>query len=306
MHEQANTMRKQTVILFGILTAIVLVISYVLLSRSFLPQSIMNRNANIINNFDNNIRSVIEHAEPIYFPKELDPAEKNRATKVPILMYHDVVAEKPEVYDGNKLFVEDFRAQMKYLVDNGYRTLTLEEFDQFYRSEIELPKKVVMLTFDDGFKTIKDVIEPILIEYNLHAISFVIGEKSMNEPMYFMDTAGMQELKQRNFVEFQSHSYGLHNWTDKSRGMVETASLEDIVADKQLLEGVVGNDVSFFCYPFGHSGGTAQEYLLGAGYRYAVTIEDGIATRKTDAMQLPRVRINANTTLEQYAARLIV
>lgn len=238
-----------------------------------------------------------------YKPLPLNLENDEMALEVPILMYHDIIPTELPEYDGNKMLVDTFKEQLQYLSEQGYRTLTIEEFDKWYRGEIEVPKKSILLTFDDGFRSIKDLVEPLLIEYNFHVVSFVIGEKIV-EP-YFVNQTEITEIGKRNFVEFQSHSFAMHNWAGNKRGAIETIGATDGAADNEKMKPIVGT-AKMFCYPFGHGDGGAQEVLKESHIPYAVTTAPGLATRGTDPLALPRVRMNAGVSLKQFIANIDV
>lgn len=90
---------------------------------------------------------------------------------VPVLMYHHVLPEGGFITTP----VEIFRKQMEMLVEEGYRTLSLEEFYRFKKGELSV-KKGVVITFDDGWRDNYYYAYPILKELNLRAIIFVVTE----------------------------------------------------------------------------------------------------------------------------------
>ena len=67
-----------------------------------------------------------------------------------------------------------FERQCRYLASNGYKTLSADEFLHTMRRPGPLVKKTVVLTFDDGLKTVWTVAYPILKKYNLKAVCFLI------------------------------------------------------------------------------------------------------------------------------------
>ena len=97
------------------------------------------------------------------------------ATKIPILTYHKIVPAGTE-FDSGLLIAEDtFDAEMKYLHDNGFTTLTLDEFYDWYTGKTEVPEKSVVVTFDDGYYGTYYLAYPIIKKYDLAATVFCIG-----------------------------------------------------------------------------------------------------------------------------------
>jgi peptidoglycan/xylan/chitin deacetylase (PgdA/CDA1 family) len=88
---------------------------------------------------------------------------------VPILCYHNL---GPEAKGRLLLAASKFDEQMRYLKTNGYRVISLAEFIEFTRLGRQLPKKSVVLTFDDGYRSFKQYAYPILKELGFTATLF--------------------------------------------------------------------------------------------------------------------------------------
>lgn len=92
-----------------------------------------------------------------------------QARKLPILMYHHV-STRPGLVT---LSPQTFREQMKWLAESGWKTVTSSELEHFYRGGY-LPRKSVMLTFDDGWLDNWFQVFPVLQEYKLNVHIFLI------------------------------------------------------------------------------------------------------------------------------------
>jgi len=137
--------------------------------------------------------------------------------KAVVLCYHQLVIRKPVF--NSELNIEDFRAQMKYLADNGYTTLSLAEFKNCL-AQRSFPPKSVLITFDDGYKTFYTLAYPILKEYRLKAavfpvVSFTPGLErriTWGEHLRFYHLRAM--LEDSDLIDVGSHSYDLHYRTE--------------------------------------------------------------------------------------------
>jgi len=96
-----------------------------------------------------------------------------KALSVPVLMYHHVSSHKGALVT---ITPENFESHARFLADEGYKTLTLDEFAAFKKGRLELPKKSVLITFDDGWIDNYLVAYPILKKYSLRATIFVITD----------------------------------------------------------------------------------------------------------------------------------
>ena len=97
--------------------------------------------------------------------------KKSFDNAIPILAYHDVL-ENPK-FDTD-ISIKNFEKQMKYLYDNGYKTLSLDELYEWKKGK-EIVGKKVIITFDDGKESFYTTVAPILEKYDMKAIVFVVG-----------------------------------------------------------------------------------------------------------------------------------
>ena len=87
---------------------------------------------------------------------------------LPILMYHSILENK-EQKDALYLPKNVFKNQMKYLSENDYNVISLEEAAKMVQKGMDFSKNTVVLTFDDGKKDFYSHVYPILKEYGFHA-----------------------------------------------------------------------------------------------------------------------------------------
>ena len=75
--------------------------------------------------------------------------------------------------------ISEFEKQMKYLADNNYQCLSMEDVEAYYHGKKEVSKKAVCLTFDDGYKNFNTIVKPIIknIICKLQTLSLVIKQK---------------------------------------------------------------------------------------------------------------------------------
>ena len=97
----------------------------------------------------------------------------------PVLNYHQVNNKFSTVLTMKPA---NFDEQMKYLHDNDYHSITLEQFDAYMRGEGDLPDRPVLITFDDGYVDNYEEAYPILKKYNMRGTIFLI--------INLMDTPG--------------------------------------------------------------------------------------------------------------------
>lgn len=222
-----------------------------------------------------------------------------RPQSIPVLAYHDFDLAENINYKKKNMFVDsvdNFEKQMKYIYKNNYKTLSMEEFYCWKKRKCELPKKSVLITFDDGYKSIYEHVYPILKKYNLKGTSFIIGdtitEKAVSNGNYLSWEEIEEIQKDYSDLEFHSHTYGLHK-KDGNIHYVKLKSNKELKKDTQKINSRL--DTNYIAYPYGaHTDEyikilKEQDYKLGFIY-YAPFIR---AKKEHNDFQVPRVTIDS-------------
>lgn len=188
---------------------------------------------------------------------------------IPILGYHGVVEdqEKKLNYAHNTYFmsVSELEKQFAYLHDHQFQTLTMNEVNEYYHQQKQVPEKCVCITFDDGYKNFLTLVKPLLQKYNLKATCFVIGHKAISDnPLYLQK----DELINDDYVQFYSHSYDLHHIAHlPKQKLIETLSVKEIQQDFLNNENIVSSD--YFAFPYGVTSSNAKQYLASSQVKLA-------------------------------------
>ncbi len=222
------------------------------------------------------------------------PAPPGSGWRAPILMYHYIrVNPDPNDRLGFNLSVppDEFDRQMRYLAENGYQTVS---FDQIYDPGQPLPKKPVLLTFDDGYADAYTAAFPILQRYGFKA-TFYIVTSFINKPRY-LTTDQIQQMAAAG-MSFGSHSISHSILTDLSAARVES----EVRQSRVELERLLGRPVLDFCYPSGRVNAAVQAAVSRAGYRSATTVSYGVASSTGDQLLLPRFRVYGGLNLAGFA-----
>ena len=217
---------------------------------------------------------------------------------VPVLNYHQINDR-----DENALTVhtDQFEAQMKYLADNGYHTITPEEMIAAWDNGTALPDKPVIITFDDGYADNYRCAFPILQKYNLRGTIFLISDFIGTYPNY-LTWAQVDEMQESGLIDFESHTLS-HEQLD-STSPEETWNQLD--GSKKALEWHLHKEVNFLAYPCGSYDKELQQMVKKAGYKGAFTVNFGLADKWENHYILDRVPIFGctNHTLMRFKMRL--
>ncbi len=215
--------------------------------------------------------------------------ENRNADAVPVLVYHGVTRESGKIEDPTEeISLENFTQQMLALKKEGYRTVTLREFEDFLEGKIELPDRSFLLTFDDGIKTSYYNSDPLLQALGFKAIMYVItAHSTTNEKSpYYITREEVLEMAATGRWDIQSHGRNDHNlikinkegkrghfmtnkkWLDRENRLENDKEyreriIQDLTDSKRDIEDLLGNTVTSYAFPFGDYGteSTAGEIL---------------------------------------------
>ena len=209
------------------------------------------------------------------------------AESVPVLVYHGVLGGNPDSNNGEATNIElsNFWNQMKTLKENGWQTVSIQDFYDFKRGVKSLPAKSFLLTFDDGRKDSYYPTNPILKALGFHAVMFVIDQYSLEENSdYYLTREELVSMSKSKEWELQSHGYSSHSeYTIDSLGntahffsnklwLPELSRIEtekefidrirnDLEKSKVDLEDAINKRVTAFAFPFGDYGEGAVNFL---------------------------------------------
>ena len=171
---------------------------------------------------------------PYFFPK-----------KYAVLTYHDFTTKTPE--NNMQKNIDEFKKEMKYLKKHNYKTLTLKDVECYMNKKCDLPRKSVLITFDDGWKNEYELALPILKEYDFNAVIFYLGEKIDKSDPNFISQDELEIIK--DFDE------GVRKYFDKAdiiKGYLEVTNRKGIIEEFPITTisiGVVEVDEGRFSNP---------------------------------------------------------
>jgi len=174
-----------------------------------------------------------------------------RVSGIPVLMYH-IFCAGPQTRDRMTVHAADFSKQIEWLRNNGYQTLTLNQFLQHVEGKLErsqLPKKPILITVDDGYRSTFDIALPILKKNEFTAIAFIathLVPANANDDTFVMAKEHLQAWVQAG-MDIALHSHAHQNY----RKITADAALEDLRIAEQLLSEWQVPFHPVIAYPFG-------------------------------------------------------
>lgn len=201
--------------------------------------------------------------------------------KIPILMYHSISDDDP----NNNLLVPPsmFEEQMAWLEANEFTAMDLDEaLDAMETGKV--PKRPVVITFDDGYSDNYTSAFPSLKNHGLKATFFVITDGV--DDGYYMSSEMLKEM-QSNGMSIQNHTAN-HLELDK---LSREDAYDTIKRGQDFLRNNIGSDANYLCYPVGKYNSETIEIEKELGIKAATTTQGGISSIGDGLYQLKRVRI---------------
>lgn len=226
--------------------------------------------------------------------------ETRRRIRVPILMYHYVSVPPPGA-DAYRLDLSvapgQFAAQLAWLRDNGFTSVTLDDVYAALTEGRPLPPRPVVLTFDDGYADAYQHAFRLLRQYGLTGTFFVVTDWLDSARPGYLTWDQAREMAGAGMA-IQSHSRSHPDLTD---GCDYDCQVYQILGSVQTIEAEIGVRPRFFCFPGGRYDASALSVLSAVGIVGAVTTHAGTLHVTDRPLELARVRVRGTTTLSEFA-----
>ena len=219
---------------------------------------------------------------------------------VPILMYH-VTTEPPAGAPFPDLYVTraEFADQMQALADAGYVAVTQREAWAAWHEGGPLPRRPVVISIDDGYRSNYLYARPVLRRLGWPAVlNLKVG--NLAEPDYGLSERMVRALLADGW-ELASHTIDHPDLTT-----VDAAALRrEVAGSRRALQERFGVPVDFFCYPAGRYDDRVVAAVEAAGYLGATTVEPGLAAPDpAGRFALRRVRVSNGRSGASLVAEL--
>lgn len=234
---------------------------------------------------------------------------------LPVLMYHHV-SPKPGLITCSP---ENFRAQMAWLAKTGWKTLSTAEFESVLKTG-DIPKKSVLVTFDDGYLDNWVYAHPVLQEFGQRATIFLItgwigdgpcrphaGQAAAPDvPTHkqamaaaadgklddaFLRWSEVEAMRIAGTFDFHSHTHSHTRWDRRLADQTtrDAALADDLNASRATLAARLGTASPHLCWPQGYFDAAYQRLAKEAGFTHLYTTEPGVVRADVELTRLPRL-----------------
>lgn len=212
---------------------------------------------------------------------------------LPVIMYHSVCNKEPSDYVVTPLQLD---SDLDWLSTHGFQAVSAQQLIDYTHGKGELPKKPVLITFDDGFYNNLSAALPIIEKHDMCAVVSIVGRYTDDyaaadphaELYSYLTWNDVSELAATGRIEIGSHTYDMHS---RSKGRQGCAKLPDESAEeyasvlrtdlgllKTELHSNCGIVPVVFAYPFGALSRESLPVLRDSGILMTLTCRDGLNT----------------------------
>ncbi len=230
--------------------------------------------------------------------------------RLPVFVYHQVAPDLPDRHHSLFMSPDLFERQIKWLAKQGFTAIRPSDWLAWRREGIPLPRKPVLLTFDDGFAATAEHAFPILRRYGFTAAVFVVtghigGQNEWDEGIGWGPHKLMTAEQIRKWAA-EGIEFGAHSRTHPDMRELDPPRLEEEVkGSRDELAAIVGAPVTSFAYPYGLYIETTQD-CVRQNFGLAFGVRPGVNNRTTDLHCLKRTLPQWNDTSRDLMSRVVL
>lgn len=231
--------------------------------------------------------------------------------KLPILMFHKV-AEMPAGarYPGNYVAPALFDELLGSLRRWGYESVAIDDWLLWRDGAATMPKKPIVFTFDDGYRTNREIAWPLLQQHGftgtIFLVSDLLGQTNRWDPEEIQEP--LLSMEDVRVLRREGMRFGSHTRSHAALTRVGTrAALEEMRGSRWVLEDLLGEPVRTICYPYSKQNQEVRQLAQDAGYSAGVRGLGRLNSRSQDPFELRRIKIDNRSSpgwLRRELARL--
>lgn len=262
------------------------------------------------------------------------PADGDALT---ILCYHEIAAREQALSPDYAVAPADFRRQMLWLRRSGYHFVDVDDVLADRAGRRALPARPVLVTFDDGYRSMYRDAYPVLREMRIPAVIALVGAwldvpdggkvdfDGRGIPREDLLSWGeIREMTRSGLVEVASHTYAMHTgilsnpqgnqepaatarrWLPASERYEDEATYARRVADdlrrnNRLLRDRLGASPRIVVWPYGRYNVETRTAAAKLGMPIGLSLDDGPNRRGTPLWGLRRILMERTTSLGELS-----
>jgi len=226
-----------------------------------------------------------------------------------ILMYHQVTPNINPDFTDYSITPRMFNTQMSILKRFRFTPINLTQYEDYRNGRSKLPKKPIIITFDDCYQECIDYAVPILKENGFTAVFYVPTDYVGKKSHWIMPELGVEfsiiDWKTIKRLDLEGYQIGSHSLSHPHLAeLAPEDCYDELKKSRQILEDKLGHEVVHLAYPYGSFNETVRDLAAEAGYRTACTTEEWFCREEDDVLLLPRVNIMGYSSILDFILKL--
>lgn len=231
-----------------------------------------------------------------------DKFKELKGDGVVVLNYHTINKSK-NLYDIGK---DDFTKHIKTMLDKKVNFITPDDLNDFLSKKKKLPKKSVLITFDDVDESLYYEGYPLLkenkIKFTIFMVMNHIGDKNFKE-LALLDVKQIKDMKSSKLMTIGTHTYDMHSEDKVGKPVfidIQNAGKfkNDVMQSGIKYKSLFGEMPKYFAYPYGFGIPKTDEILLENKYKMIFSLEYGVVKQNDPEFFVKRI-LATNENLEK-------
>ena len=262
------------------------------------------------------------------------PATGWAADTYRVLCYHDVQEDVRVDPDPFAVDTAQLVSQFAWLKENGYRVISLDDIIAAREGRKPLPDKAILLTFDDGYRSVYTRVFPLLRLFGYPAVIALSGhwleadaggnveyDGKQVPRANFVSWEEVREMTASGLVEVASHSYDLHrgiaanpqgslmpaavsrryaNGEYEGDGAFAARVRADLARNSALIKANTGRAPRVMVWPYGRDSGELVGIARDLGMPYGFNLAAGLNRSADDPARIRREVMVNNPPLADF------
>lgn len=218
-----------------------------------------------------------------------------------VLAYHRVALDDSPYTVSPSLFAR----HMRFLHDQNFHTLSLDEMGLWMAGEIDIPPRSVLITIDDGHRSSFTEVHPVLLSYGFKAVYFPYSD--------YIDYGGLSSFMIRQMSRHGNAEFGLHTAThasltelglNESRQEYRARVVAELAEPTVLINSLAKPVRMSIAYPYGKVDRVVEAIATEQGIEFGFTVNCAMNTRNTNPMRLNRCTVGSADDTDLLNAKL--
>jgi peptidoglycan/xylan/chitin deacetylase (PgdA/CDA1 family) len=231
---------------------------------------------------------------------------------IKVLMYHRITDDRRIAASAKDWCVGSsaFRRHLELLDWLGFTAITFNDYRLHLAGELNLPKKPVILSFDDGYEDTFEIAFPLLEEFGMKGVVFVLGDRTIASNAWDLPEglANIRLMSDKQILEMHSagHEIGSHSMSHpRLTQLPRSSAWDEISRSRILLEMLLNAPIKSFAYPYGLVNQTLKNMVADAGYSLACSTYTGPGKFGVDLFELRRMSVTGSVRSFGFCIRML-